>query len=53
MSIPVIASVQGLATAAGTQLVAACDMALASNNAYFSVSGVKIGLFCTTQGVYL
>ena len=48
---PVIASVQGLATAAGCQLVATCDLAVASENAAFATPGVDIGLFCTTPGV--
>jgi enoyl-CoA hydratase/carnithine racemase len=50
---PVIAQVQGIATAAGCQLVAACDMALASEDAGFATPGVKIGLFCTTPMVAL
>jgi enoyl-CoA hydratase/carnithine racemase len=50
---PVIAEVQGLATAAGCQLVAACDMAVASEDAAFATPGVKIGLFCTTPMVAL
>src|SRR5271154_3441748 len=45
---PVIAVVQGTATAAGCQLVAACDLAVAAENATFATPGVKIGLFCTT-----
>jgi enoyl-CoA hydratase/carnithine racemase len=45
---PVIARVHGLATAAGTQLVAACDLAVAADTATFATPGVKIGLFCTT-----
>lgn len=48
---PVIAQVQGLATAAGCQLVASCDLAVASETASFATPGVKIGLFCTTPGV--
>ena len=48
---PVIAQVQGLATAAGCQLVATCDLAVASENAAFATPGVQIGLFCTTPGV--
>jgi enoyl-CoA hydratase/carnithine racemase len=48
---PVIAAVQGVATAAGCQLVAACDLAVASQNAAFATPGVKIGLFCTTPMV--
>jgi enoyl-CoA hydratase/carnithine racemase len=50
---PVIAEVQGLATAAGCQLVAACDLAVASEEAAFATPGVKIGLFCTTPMVPL
>jgi enoyl-CoA hydratase/carnithine racemase len=50
---PVIAEVQGIATAAGCQLVAACDMAVASEDASFATPGVKIGLFCTTPMVAL
>jgi enoyl-CoA hydratase/carnithine racemase len=50
---PVIARVQGMATAAGCQLVAACDLAVASDNATFATPGVKIGLFCTTPMVPL
>jgi enoyl-CoA hydratase/carnithine racemase len=50
---PVIAQVQGLATAAGCQLVATCDLVVASENAAFATPGVKIGLFCTTPGVAL
>lgn len=50
---PVIAEVQGIATAAGCQLVAACDMAVASEDAAFATPGVKIGLFCTTPMVAL
>ena len=50
---PVIASVGGLATAAGCQLVASCDLAVASENAWFATPGVKIGLFCTTPMVPL
>ncbi len=50
---PVIAQVQGLATAAGCQLVASCDLAVASEDAAFATPGVKIGLFCTTPGVAL
>ena len=48
---PVIASVQGLATAAGCQLAATCDLAIASEDAAFATPGVDIGLFCTTPGV--
>lgn len=50
---PVIARVQGLATAAGCQLVAACDLAVAATDARFATPGVKIGLFCTTPMVPL
>jgi enoyl-CoA hydratase/carnithine racemase len=50
---PVIARVQGLATAAGCQLVAACDLAVAAEGAAFATPGVKIGLFCTTPMVPL
>lgn len=50
---PVIARVQGLATAAGCQLVATCDLAVASADAAFATPGVKIGLFCTTPMVPL
>ena len=53
LSKPVIASVQGLATAAGCQLVATCDLAIASENAAFATPGVDIGLFCTTPAVAL
>jgi enoyl-CoA hydratase/carnithine racemase len=50
---PVIASVNGLATAAGCQLVAQCDLAVAADNARFAVSGVNLGLFCSTPAVAL
>jgi enoyl-CoA hydratase/carnithine racemase len=50
---PVIARVQGMATAAGCQLVAACDLAVAGSEATFATPGVKIGLFCTTPMVPL
>ena len=50
---PVIAQVQGVATAAGCQLVAACDLAVASEEAAFATPGVRIGLFCTTPMVEL
>lgn len=50
---PVIAEVQGIATAAGCQLVATCDLAVASEEAAFATPGVKIGLFCTTPMVAL
>lgn len=50
---PVIARVQGIATAAGCQLVATCDLAVAAEDARFATPGVKIGLFCTTPMVAL
>src|SRR5260370_28014836 len=50
---PVIARVQGMATAAGCQLVAACDLAVAADTATFATPGVKIGLFCSTPMVPL
>jgi enoyl-CoA hydratase/carnithine racemase len=50
---PVVARVQGIATAAGCQLVAACDLAVAAEEATFATPGVKIGLFCTTPMVPL
>lgn len=50
---PVIARVHGIATAAGCQLVAACDLAVAAGTARFAVSGVNYGLFCSTPGVAL
>jgi enoyl-CoA hydratase/carnithine racemase len=50
---PVIAEVAGIATAAGAQLVATCDLAIASHDARFATPGVKIGLFCTTPMVAL
>jgi len=50
---PVIAQVQGMATAAGCQLVAACDLAVASREARFATPGVRIGLFCHTPQVPL
>ena len=50
---PVIAQVQGLATAAGCQLVATCDLAVASDDAGFCTPGVQIGLFCSTPAVAL
>jgi enoyl-CoA hydratase/carnithine racemase len=48
---PVIAGVHGIATAAGCQLVASCDLAIASNNSQFATPGVNIGLFCSTPMV--
>ena len=50
---PVIAEVDGIATAAGCQLVASCDLAIASDQAKFGVNGINVGLFCTTPGVAL
>ncbi|MDQ3446874.1 MAG: enoyl-CoA hydratase [Pseudomonadota bacterium] len=50
---PVIARVHGVATAAGCQLVAMCDLAVASADARFAVSGINVGLFCSTPGVAL
>jgi enoyl-CoA hydratase/carnithine racemase len=50
---PVIARVHGIATAAGCQLVAMCDLAVAVREAKFAVSGVNLGLFCSTPGVAL
>jgi len=50
---PVIAKVHGMATAAGCQLVAACDLAVASTNATFATPGVNTGAFCATPGVAL
>lgn len=51
--VPVIAKVQGVATAAGCQLVASCDLAVAADNAKFAVSGINVGLFCSTPAVAL
>ena len=53
LPIPVIARVHGMATAAGCQLVAMCDLAVASSEARFAVSGVTLGLFCSTPSVGL
>ncbi len=53
LPVPVIAQVQGVATAAGCQLVAQCDLAVAAITARFAVSGVKLGLFCSTPAVAL
>jgi enoyl-CoA hydratase/carnithine racemase len=50
---PVIACVHGIATAAGCQLVAMCDLAVAADSARFAVSGVNLGLFCSTPAVSL
>lgn len=51
--VPVIAQVEGVATAAGCQLVAMCDLAVAARSARFAVSGVRLGLFCSTPSVAL
>ncbi len=53
LPVPVIACVQGIATAAGCQLVAMCDLVVASSTAKFAVSGVNLGLFCSAPGVAL
>ena len=53
LPVPTIARVQGIATAAGCQLVAMCDLAVASSSARFAVSGVNLGLFCSAPGVAL
>ena len=53
LPVPVIARVQGIATAAGCQLVAMCDLAVADSQARFAVSGVNLGLFCATPSVAL
>jgi len=53
LPVPVIAKVQGVATAAGCQLVAQCDLAVAEATARFAVSGVNLGLFCATPSVAL
>jgi enoyl-CoA hydratase/carnithine racemase len=53
LPVPVIARVQGIATAAGCQLVAMCDLAVASTSAKFACSGVNLGLFCSAPGVAL
>ena len=53
LPVPVIARVQGIATAAGCQLVAVCDLAIASSIAKFALSGVNLGLFCSSPGVAL
>ena len=53
LPVPVIAQVQGMATAAGCQLVAQCDLAVAASDAKFAVSGVNLGLFCATPSVAL
>ncbi|HEY4957554.1 MAG TPA: enoyl-CoA hydratase [Caldimonas sp.] len=53
LPVPVIARVQGIATAAGCQLVAACDLAVAARDARFAVSGINVGLFCSSPSVPL
>ncbi len=53
LPVPVVARVHGLATAAGCQLVAVCDLAVAASDARFAVSGVNVGLFCATPSVTL
>jgi enoyl-CoA hydratase/carnithine racemase len=53
LPVPVIARVQGIATAAGCQLVAMCDLAVAARDARFAVSGIDVGLFCSTPSVAL
>jgi enoyl-CoA hydratase/carnithine racemase len=53
LPVPVIARVQGIATAAGCQLVASCDLAIAADTARFAVSGINVGLFCATPSVAL
>lgn len=53
LPVPVIAVVDGIATAAGCQLVAMCDLAVASHTSKFAVSGVNLGLFCATPSVAL
>lgn len=53
LPIPVIARVHGMATAAGCQLVASCDLAVSAESATFAVSGINVGLFCSTPAVAL
>ncbi|MDQ7731793.1 enoyl-CoA hydratase [Halomonas sp. SpR1] len=53
LPVPVVAKVQGIATAAGCQLVASCDLAVAARSARFAVSGINVGLFCSTPAVAL
>ena len=53
LPVPVVARVQGLATAAGCQLVAQCDLAVAADTARFGVNGIDVGLFCATPSVPL
>jgi enoyl-CoA hydratase/carnithine racemase len=53
LPVPVVARVHGTATAAGCQLVASCDLAVAAESATFAVSGINVGLFCSTPAVAL
>src|ERR671921_2377703 len=53
LPVPVIARMHGMATAAGCQLVASCDLAVAAESATFAVSGINVGLFCSTPAVAL
>jgi enoyl-CoA hydratase/carnithine racemase len=53
LPVPVLARVHGVATAAGCQLVGACDLAIAGQGARFAVSGINVGLFCSTPSVAL
>lgn len=53
LPVPVIAKIHGIATAAGCQLVAACDLAVCTDTAKFAVSGINVGLFCSTPAVAL
>lgn len=53
LPVPVLARVHGIATAAGCQLVASCDLAIAASSARFAVSGINVGLFCATPAVAL
>ena len=53
LPVPVIAKVDGIAAAAGCQLVASCDLAIASSSSRFAVSGINVGLFCSTPAVAL
>lgn len=53
LPVPVIARIHGVATAAGCQLVASCDLAIAAESARFAVSGINVGLFCSTPAVAL
>jgi enoyl-CoA hydratase/carnithine racemase len=53
LPVPVVAQVHGIATAAGCQLVAMCDLAVAAHDARFAVSGINVGLFCSTPSVAL